>query len=112
VGYVPFFKVELRALPDETLKDQLDVLQQLELNERQEQLDRKAFKLGLLKAADGAARCSHLKANGKSSRRRLWAANCPVSFVRALSKRPISNCRFDCTKKQHSDACAIGGCLV
>lgn len=69
IDYVVSTKEELRSLSDETLKDQIDVLQErLDLAERQRELDQRAINLGLLQLADAAPRCSHLKSNGKPCR--------------------------------------------
>ncbi|HVI78439.1 MAG TPA: hypothetical protein VM715_09795 [Candidatus Acidoferrum sp.] len=60
---------ELEALSDEALQEQIDLLEERrELAERQKELDRRAINLGLLKLADQALRCSHVKANGKPCR--------------------------------------------
>ena len=62
-------KEDLRALSDEELAEHLDVLEErIELEKRQNELDRKAVNLGLLKLADQAPRCSHLKSNGQPCR--------------------------------------------
>lgn len=62
-------KEDLRALSDKELAEHLDVLEErIELEKRQNELDRKAINLGLLKLADQAPRCSHLKSNGQPCR--------------------------------------------
>lgn len=66
---VPFSKEELRALSEEELQEQIDVLkEQLELENRRKQLDRRAINLGLLRIANESPRCSHLKSNGEPCR--------------------------------------------
>jgi len=60
---------ELEALSDEELREQIELHEeQIELAERQKELDRRALNLGLLKLAEQAPRCSHLKSNGKFCR--------------------------------------------
>ena len=65
----PAWDDQLNALSEEELTQQIDLLkEQIELGERQQDLDRRAVKLGLLKLANEAPRCSHLKSNGKPCR--------------------------------------------
>ena len=59
----------MEALSEEELQEQIDLHEErIELAERQKELDRKALNLGLLKLAQQAPRCSHLKSNGKPCR--------------------------------------------
>ena len=66
---VPASKEDLRALSDEVLQQQVEVLRErLKVAERAKELDQKALNLGLLKLANRAPRCTHLKSNGKPCR--------------------------------------------
>jgi DNA repair exonuclease SbcCD ATPase subunit len=66
---VPTTQEEREALPDDVLEAQIDLLEeQSEFEERLRELDQRAIKLGLLKLADQAPRCSHLKSNGQPCR--------------------------------------------
>jgi len=66
----------LEALSDEELQAQIDLLQQqidllkegAKLNKKRKELDLRALKLGLLKAANATPRYSHVKASGKLCR--------------------------------------------
>ena len=60
---------EMEALSDEQLRAHIELYEErVELGERQEELDQRALKLGLLKLANEAPRCNHLKSNGKPCR--------------------------------------------
>src|SRR5579859_697395 len=71
---------------DEALQAQIDTLQeQLELENRLNDLDRRVVNLGLLKRANEAPRCSHVKSNGKPCRAPAWGARSFCVFhARAL----------------------------
>jgi uncharacterized protein YhaN len=56
----------LRALSPEDLLDHLELLQErVEFDEKRKELDKRAIKLGFLKLANQAPRCSQLKSNGE-----------------------------------------------
>lgn len=60
---------ETDALTEEQLQAQLDLLdERVEHLRKQEELDRRAINLGLLRIANQAPRCSHMKANGEPCR--------------------------------------------
>ena len=60
---------EMEALSDEQLRAHIELYEErVELGERHEELDQRALKLGLLKLANEAPRCNHLKSNGKPCR--------------------------------------------
>ena len=60
---------EMEALSDEQLRAHIELYEErVELGERHEELDQRALKLGLLKLANEARRCNHLKSNGKPCR--------------------------------------------
>lgn len=60
---------QMEALSDEELDQHIDLQEkQVKLNELQEELNRRALNLGLLKLANKAPRCSYLKSNGQPCR--------------------------------------------
>lgn len=67
--FIPSTMDELYALGPEAVAERIDLLQdQMELDEKKKELDRRAINLGLLKLADKAPRCSRLKSNGEPCR--------------------------------------------
>jgi hypothetical protein len=66
---IPSTLEELYALPPEALKDRIDLIQdRMNLEEKMQELDQRGVRLGLLKLANQARRCSRLKANGEPCR--------------------------------------------
>ena len=60
---------QMEALSEEELDQHIDLLEKrVKVAELQKELDRRALNMGLLKLADRAPRCSHLKSNGKPCR--------------------------------------------
>lgn len=60
---------QLKALSDQELQAQIDFFnEQEELENKQKELNRRAIKMGLLKLANQAPRCNHVKASGKPCR--------------------------------------------
>lgn len=66
---VPLSDEQMEALSNEEIDAQINLLQErIDHRERGNELDRKAVNLGLLRLANQARRCSHLKSNGKPCR--------------------------------------------
>jgi hypothetical protein len=60
---------QMEALSDEQIDQHIDLHEkQIKLKELQEELNRRALNLGLLKLANEAPRCSYLKSNGQLCR--------------------------------------------
>lgn len=83
---VPFTNEAMEALSDEQLDEQINLIhERMENNKQRRELDRRALNLGLLRLANQAKRCSHLKSNGKPCRAPAMGNNLFCVFhVRAL----------------------------
>lgn len=66
---IPSTLEELRVLSPEALNEQIDLLQdRMEWDEKRKELDERAIRLGFLRLANAARRCSQLKSNGEPCR--------------------------------------------
>ena len=95
---------QMEALSAEELDQHIDLQEkQVKLNELQEELNRRALNLGLLKLANKAPRCSHLKSNGQQCRAPAMGSNLFCVFhVRSMDNQENSRLRVELLENRES----------